>query len=297
MTFWDRITYYALLGLGRTLCALPLRVQYGIADLIGFFLYHVLKYRLDVVRTNLKHAFAQKSDQELRQIEKKYYKHLSDIVIESLTLIGISERAIKKRYFYKNREQFAKHHPDRGVVAAMAHFGSWEYAINYALYSPVLVLPVYNPLLSKPFDKLYKKARSKFGAIPIAMNTVAREMLANRSKYPVLALIADQSPKMGDGGHWINFLNMETLFFNGMGKLSLKYGLAIEYLCVTKVKRGYYEIEFKQIYDGMEKIDEVEITKRYVSLLEQDILRNPHLWLWSHRRWKNTRTGVNIYEL
>lgn len=296
MTFFEKLTYYNLLIIGNIISVFPLKIQYGIADFVGFVLYRVLKYRLNVVRVNLKHAFPDKSEIELKNIERKYYKHLSDIVIESLTLIGISEKSIKKRFFYKNIDQFAKHHPVRGVVAAMAHFGCWEYAVNYALYSSVPVLPVYNPLISKPFDKLYKKARSKFNAIPIPINSVAREIFINKSKNPVLALIADQSPKLGNGGHWLKFLNMDTLFYEGMGKLSLKYGMAIDYLCVTKVKRGYYEIEFKPIYDAVEEIDELEITKRYVRLLEQDIIQNPHLWLWSHRRWKNTLTGENIYE-
>ena len=40
---------------------------------------------------------------------------------------------------------------------------------------------------------------------------------------------------------------------------------------------------------GEEEVAELEITERYIRVLEREICAAPHLWLWSHRRWKHKK--------
>ena len=50
---------------------------------------------------------------------------------------------------------------------------------------------------------------------------------------------------------------------------------------------------FDLLYDGEEAVEPNEITERYVRRLEAEIVAQPELWIWSHRRWKHKRTNVN----
>ena len=52
---------------------LPFRLLYCIADFEYFMMYHVIKYRRGIVRKNLTTSFPEKSEEEIVDIEKKFY--------------------------------------------------------------------------------------------------------------------------------------------------------------------------------------------------------------------------------
>jgi KDO2-lipid IV(A) lauroyltransferase len=43
-------------------------------------LYYFPSYRRKIVRTNLQNSFPEKTEKEIRQIEKKFYRHLGDLL-------------------------------------------------------------------------------------------------------------------------------------------------------------------------------------------------------------------------
>ena len=63
--------------------------------------------------------------------------------------------------------------------------------------------------------------------------------------------------------------------------------MPVIFMDIQRVKRGYYSVTFSVLYDGKEKVEELEITRRYAAILEKIIRRTPHLWIWSHKRWKH----------
>ena len=75
----------------------------------------------------------------------------------------------------------------------------------------------------------------------------------------------------------------------GTEKLAKRYDSAVVYSEIRRVKRGYYELDATLITENAAETSEMEITEKYVQLLEQTIRRNPQYWLWSHRRWKRKR--------
>ncbi|MFR9555685.1 MAG: lauroyl acyltransferase, partial [Rikenellaceae bacterium] len=78
-----------------------------------------------------------------------------------------------------------------------------------------------------------------------------------------------------------------TIFFAGGEKIALNLNLPVYFIYQTRVGRGRYEFGYELIHDGVESVEPYEITRRYVEKLEAVIRANPHLWLWSHRRWKH----------
>ena len=85
------------------LASLPFFITNIIGDIIYVILYKLLKYRIQVVRDNLKRSFPNESDARLKEIEVKYYRHLSDLFLESLKGITSTGNQLKKRM--KNVDQ------------------------------------------------------------------------------------------------------------------------------------------------------------------------------------------------
>lgn len=286
------LSYYLIYPVAWAIGKLPYKVQFLFSDLVRWVLYGVVRYRREVVRTNLRNSFPEKSDAELREIEQRFYKHLADVFIETLSLASVSERQIRKRMKYLNLDELMRWTGGRSWISAMAHYGSWEYTINFDLNKTHDgTLAVYRPLSDKGADRFYRRIRSRFGVIPVPMHDVGREMVrrTKAGSHVTLALIADQTPGWPEIQNWTMFLGRWTPFFMGTEKMARKFHLPVAFLDVRKVRRGYYEARFDLLYDGNEAVPEGEITRRYAERLEQMIRTRPELWMWSHRRWKHKR--------
>ena len=61
------------------------------------------------------------------------------------------------------------------------------------------------------------------------------------------------------------------------------------YAQCRRLRRGYYEIEFKEVAQAPYDKESHAITDRYVALAEEAIRAEPQSWLWSNRRWKRDR--------
>src|SRR5690554_7440114 len=84
---------------------LPFGILYFISDIVYFLLYFIVGYRKKVVRENLKNSFPELSDKERSAIEKKFYKHFADFLVESTKSLSISNKAIKERCALINPER------------------------------------------------------------------------------------------------------------------------------------------------------------------------------------------------
>ena len=290
MKFWFRVRYWLLLNSCRAAGMLPSWVLYHfVQDLLYFVVYKVVRYRLDVVRCNLRNSFPEKTPEQLHEIERRFYRHLSEVMVDTVDLVNISRKELEQRIRFTNAEEVEARMAGRDWIAALAHFGCWEYFGAYQLHTSSQVIGVYRPLHEKPFDEYYKYMRSRFGLRPVPMHGLLRCIVQNRKigQPQILGLIADQTPPRPEIDHWFDFLHQPTPFFMGVEKLALKFGMPVYVMNLTKVSRAHYEMGFVQIYDGQESVEEFEITKRYAAELEKIIRRSPELWMWSHRRWKH----------
>jgi len=292
------IIYYCFyLPLSFIIGSLPLKVQYWIADFTYIILYKVIGYRVEVVRKNLRDSFPAKSEEWLHDIEVKFYHNLADIFIEMFAMIKLSREEACRRMKFINSDQVDKLTEGRHAISSAAHYGNWEYTTAYASYLKMhTVSAVYHPLESKPADFFFKQIRSKQGVIPVPMQQTLRFLLStNKEKeYTHIAFIADQNPplfKNEEKQMWYDFLERKTLFFNGIEKIALKMKIPVLFLHIDKVSRGHYIGWHEIIYNGIEKVEDGEITRRYVEKVEEMIKARPELWLWSHKRWKYVYKG------
>lgn len=178
-------------------------------------------------------------------------------------------------------------------MIVMGHYGNWEWAGNtFALINKQQLYIIYHPLSNKHFDKLMYKMRTRFGNKLYAMKETMKEMVKNRHEVNVTAFIADQTPSP-DNAYWTTFLNQDTPVFWGTEKISQKMNLPIVYTSVKRVKRGYYEIHCELFVEDPKNTTEGQISELHTKRLEKDIIEQPAIWLWSHRRWKHKRPVIN----
>jgi KDO2-lipid IV(A) lauroyltransferase len=288
----DAVAFYIFYGFLWTITLLPLRVLYVISDLLYIIVYHIAGYRKKVVRNNLKNAFPEKTDAERASIERKFYRHLSDMFVEAVKFIHLSEKKNRERLVITNPELLSRLHSEgRDVIAVLGHYGNWEYLNILPLLTDYTIISVYRPLKNKYFDKLIISFRTRYGHILTPMSSVIREIIRhkNNNRRTFTALLSDQTPAKGDIHYWTRFLNQDTPVYLGAEKISTKYGMAVVFLNFKKVKRGYYSITCELICDNAAEMPVNAITEAHVKRLEEIIREKPEYWIWSHRRWKHKK--------
>jgi KDO2-lipid IV(A) lauroyltransferase len=268
--------------------SLPLFLLYALADFLFLLNYYVVGYRKAVVRENLKKAFPARSAAERLQIEKNFYRYLSDQLVETFKTFQMSENDILKRVEVLNPEVMndlaAK---GQHVVHLLGHHANWEwYAKALALKTKHWLFFVYKPLNNKGFDALMKQMREQFGVKAVPMKSVFSTIESNLDKVHASFFGGDQSPMAHNRFIWIPFMHQPTAVYLGAEDIAKKYNAAVVFGKMRRVKRGYYTIELKLITDRPNETTFGEITKAHTLLLEELLEEQPQYWLWSHKRWK-----------
>ncbi len=270
------------------LSILPFWIIFGIAKFAYFLLFIIIGYRKKVVYLNLKKSFPHKSDQEIHLDAKRFYKHFCEIFIESVKLLTISKKQIKKRYSFKNIDLLDEFYSQKkSIILYAAHFGNWEWMASLQLHTKYQMYSFYQKQSNKYFNDFMIQIRERFGNICVESQSGFKVLLKNtkQKKLTITYVIGDQSPMRKSSMHWTNFLNQETAFLVGADKMAKKCNQQLLYPHITQKRKGYYELEFKIIPMN----SEIEPTEKYANLLEENIQTQPELWLWSHRRWKRKR--------
>ena len=288
----SKLIYWLVYGGMWLFSALPFRVLYVLSDFNYLLMYYVGRYRRKVVRENLEKSFPEKTEAERLQIERKFYRYLSDYMLEDLKLLHMSAEDLCQRMIYKNTEQYLElTEKYGGIIVMIPHYANYEWLIGMGSVMKPGDVPVqvYKPLKDKYLNELFKQIRSRFGGYNIPKHSTAREIikLKREGKNMVVGLITDQWPS-GDR-YWTTFLGQETAFLNGAERIAKMMNFPVFYCELTKTRRGYCEAEFKLMTEAPKETVEGEVTDMFAHELEQTIRREPAYWLWSHKRWKFTK--------
>jgi KDO2-lipid IV(A) lauroyltransferase len=289
------LTYYLLIPVLYFFAYLPSGVLYKLADVVAFVLRVIVGYRNEVVYTNLRNSFPEKSEKVIEQIAKESYTHLADRVVENIRCIAISKKEVNARMQAKNIALLNSHYDSgRNVVLMVGHIAAWEFggyklSINCKHHIFGIVSLVKNPR----FNKMIQRTRGKMGMQLIPMNE-GKNFLAQKIEQLSLGIfISDQSPSNPQNAYWTNFLNQSTAFFTGAERYARLHNCVVVYPKIVQTKRGYYKAELITICEEPNALAENEITEKFVRLLEKQIEENPADWLWSHKRWKHKKTHTD----
>ncbi len=239
---------------------------------------------------NLKNSFPTKTEAEIKQIYRAYYRYLCDLVLETLKTMRMSERQARARCIFHKADWLDKLYAEnRSILIVMGHHGNWEWAgPSFTLNNSYQLVVIYRPLSNIYFERMTSQMRTKFGTRITPVNNTLRDMVANRSQVTATAFIADQTATP-DNAYWTTFLNQDTAVFTGPEKLAKKFNYPVVYMNVRRPKRGYYEVTPELLFLNPKDTTEGEICEVFTKRLEKEILLQPETWLWSHKRWKHKR--------
>lgn len=283
--------YSLLLPLG----ALPLWLHHRIADMLWPCVYYLFRYRLKVTRDNLQRCFPDMGKKELRRVERRYYRHLTDLLLEGLHNTAASLKRIRRHYLFDNADLLTPYYQaGRSVVLMSAHYNNWEYMIT-SLDSALRhhAIGVGKKLSNERFGRWITARRARFGTEIVDKSDVRQTMAFYHENHIPVAymMLSDQSPNNPYNSIWTTFLHQDTPFLFGAEHFAKKYDMPIFLYDVRKLRRGRYAVHFSLLTDDPNSWPDGTITAHYAHHLEQQILQAPQFWLWSHRRWKLTRTG------
>jgi KDO2-lipid IV(A) lauroyltransferase len=280
---------------------LPFSVLYVFSDGISFILSQIINYRRKTIMDNLLYSFPEKSEMERKEIARLFYSHLSDLLVESIKMFSMNRKQIKNHFLSpldqpdpdnKMKEALELIQNSQGCIGMLGHYGNWEWAsfvssINFPEKENWII---YKTLADKDFDNLLNQVRSRFGAIMIEMKAVARKFVA-KSGAPYLAyFVSDQTPMELTSFHKITFLNQETLVYLGAEKIACSKNIPVVYIEIQKLQRGFYTSSVEILTRNSSDYTPEEINLKFQRRLEKTIQEKPEYWLWSHKRWKYTRT-------
>lgn len=283
----------------KNVARLPLRFLYLLSGIMYVVVFHIIRYRKNVVLENLRNAFPEKSEHEIRQICKQFFWYLSELTIETVKMRNMNADDFNNHFKIKNPELlYSFYEQGKSLILLTMHYNNWEWSSFMPAHLKHLILGVYKPLHNNSYNTYFIDNRKRFGAEMVPTHKVLRRVQQGRAKNEIFALwlAGDQTPPMHHK-FWLTFMNQETVFYQGPAIISRKFNYPVIFQKTTRKSRGNYEVSFELLIEHPENFSEAEIMKKYIIKMEETIKVHPEYYLWSHKRWKHKRPeGVPLQD-
>lgn len=274
---------------GKTI-SLGMRFLQKITDtLFAFVLRYILRYRLEVVRANLRASFMYSGNNQLRKDVKAYYHYLAKVFRQ--ILVKPSKKLLERRMHltpYPALDHWLEE--GKSVIVMFGHTGNWEWTGSYlGVKYPDRVCALYKKIKSRQINTMMFNRRLSHVNYLIETKQMGELLRLMKQKATLILMISDQNPASAKSTIWAPFLGRNTAFVNGPESLALRYHLPAIYIHTAPRPDGGYDLTCQELYDGIESVDDGTIMKRFAESLEKNIQEYRSHWLWSHKRWKRTK--------
>ena len=291
MNLQNRLEYILFIGLSYFTKLLGLKLSRIFAKGLAYFFYFIIPIRKDVTIKNLKMAFPDYSEKEIRKIAIGTYKNFAITLIETLYIPHISKTDMVNSLKCSNIDLInRKIKENKATVLLSAHFGNWEYLsaslalqLNYPLH--MLIKVQRNPYVTEFMDR----ARTKWSNIVIPLGTAVRQIFKALYENKIIIMAADQRGNVD--GIRIKFLGIMSAVYSGPAVFALKTKADIIIAISVRQPDYSYKVELTELSlsdlpdNNDAKVE--EICRRYLNFLEKLIRQYPEQWLWMHKRWKH----------
>ena len=269
---------------------LPFRLLYLISDVFYYFLYYILRFRRKIVRNNLVISKIALNKKDLIIIEKKFYRHLTDVFFEMFKFYSIKPDEMKKRFYIENPEIFYEFEKkNKSVMFMTSHYGGFEWFLSINYHVPQLPFAVYTPLSNKSLESLIKKFRLRHGSKLISRYEAGAyiKKQLKENKLFLYGMAADQSAQIRSITYWKEFLGIKVPVFTGSERIAKQHNIPVVFGKVVKISRGYYKVVVELISEFPNDYENYKITDVYLEKLEKQIREVPEYYYWTHNRFKH----------
>lgn len=298
LTRWQRIRLRLIRSTLRGLSRLPRSfVDRVLVPTLDWLLYHLVKYRRQVVEENIRLTLTHLSPAEQKTVGRRFYRHLAGLMLHEAYYAYGSEEQVRRLFRLEQTELLDQLYEagHRQVFVLLGHIGPWELMGSSALHLDrnryqlhVIYKRLHNPIA----DQLTHEMREQHYAHCIEMMQLARTMVRHRSeqtdeRMQIYCLLADQLPDYEQVRYATSLFGRTTLFVTGWSHLAIKLELPllfyeIRYDDQAKQWVGTFRLLCEHPTDKLQH----QLVDDYVMQLEENIRLAPHRWLWSHKRWR-----------
>jgi len=289
------LEYLLTIVLVRISQILPHETALRLGDTLGRFTFGVVRLRRKVVLENLRNAFPDKKESELKRIAENTYRNLAMSLVEYARLPVTSPEEIAKRITFRGREKFdVALARSKGAVLVTGHFGSWELmgAGLRALGYPMNFLVGEQKNIA--VDNLMNDLRRSKGIGIIKMGASMRRVLEALKKNEFVAMLSDQDA--GSRGVFVDFMGRKASTPFGPASFALRTGSCLLSGFIMRQGLSHHLVVLEELIvppsTGKREDDLKLVTQAYTSLLEKYVRERPDHWLWLHRRWKTKPDGT-----
>lgn len=280
------------------LSLLPFWFIYRVSDVVGFLLGNVFSYRRKIVESNISTAFPEMTEKEVKKIAAQFYYRFCDNFLETLKLLSISQKELNKRFVTDTKllhSLYEKSNKDVSII--LGHIFNWEMANPaIALHNPYKQLIIYKKVGNQFFEWIMMKIRERFNAKMISAQAFSNTFKNYKDQKYSLVLVADQNPhKNIHTAYWTKFFGKVVPFVKGPEKGAVLNDNIVVFGKIYRKKRGYYYNTLTLVTKDARNTEKGEITKKIISLTEENIREDPANYLWSHRRFKHENKYKEAY--
>jgi len=269
---------------------LSFKIINWLSNAVAFVLHRVIRYRREVIQSNLKTCLENLSIDETKTLITQNYLNLSDVLLESIKGLSLAEQELAARNKSEGAELIDQYlEKGQSVICVCGHIANWEWAvlgIGYRFRNKVI--GIYKQINNPWVESYIKKLRAKC-TMKLLTTHETRLIHEDIPKGRVILLMADQNPSNIQEAIWVKFFGKDTACLHGLEKYAGTYNLPVVYMEMTRIKRSNYQMSFSLLCENPSAMTKGELTQMFMSRLEKTILKNPPDWLWSHKRWKHVR--------
>ncbi len=285
-----RLEYVAVRAVLALVRVMPDRLVRAAGTALGFAFYTVDAAHRRIACQNLAAAFPQRSEAERRVIARQAFGHFGRLLMALLKFATLTPQQMLARVDIdgeaRARSAYAQ---GKGVIFVTGHFGFWELqALVHALrVEPVAVIgrALDNPLL----NQLLENIRQRTGNTVIYRKGTLRRILRTLQAGRGVAVLIDQHI-MSPEAIYVDFFERPAATTSAIAALAIRTGAPVVPVFALPQPDGRYRLIYEHAVDPPRAVDDAairEFTQRCTDVLEMYVRRDPQLWLWMHRRWRD----------
>ncbi len=290
--YWP--TWIAL-GFMWLFAQLPFKVHLKLAGVIAWFMFRFSKRRKDIVETNLKLCFPEKSEEEIKALGKAHFFSAAMALFEMGITWWWSKKRFRNIYHIEGLEHLEKLQSEgKGVILMSCHFTNLDIGPGaVAHYFPVDAL--FRMHKNHALD--YVQTRGRCSNNPetqfIARENV-KDMIAALRKGRIVWHAPDQDfgKKGRDQSVFVKLFNVPAATIATTSRIAKAGRAAVVPLTQKRLEDGSgYLVKIHPPVEGFPAATDEEDAQLLIEMVEKAILDAPDQYMWMHRRFKTRPEG------
>lgn len=273
----------------RHLSRWPLGRLWRCAAWLGPQVYRLSRRERRITNANLKVAYPQLPDNELKALARDSLRHSTATMLElGHAWMAEPERVALGTLAVHGRDKLDNARAEgRGVIVLAPHFGNWE-VLNFWLSSHFPFTAMYEPPKIVALDPVIRQGRERMSAqlVPTNPRGVAA-LLKALKRSEAIGILPDQDPDWGSGV-FAPFFGRDAYTATLLPKLVARTQARVVTGVALRVPGKGFAIHFLDADERVYDPDDVQSATGVNASVEAAIALAPAQYQWEYKRYRKT---------